>query len=121
MSEENKTIVVKVENNYEQRKRPNGLNIASYVFLSLTCLINVVFIICWLTGLVASGENGLGVFVFSLFYCVAIIPLLWQIPMTVYYIVRTVNKKDVSVAFKVCTLIFVNLLAGIFMLCDNDK
>lgn len=120
MSEENKTIIVKVENNYQPRKRPNGLNIASYIFLILTCLSNVG---CGILGLfgVSSNINGLTFFVSSFFYAFAMIPLLWQIPMTIYYIVRTSQKQDVSVAFKICTLIFVNLLAGIFMLCDTKK
>ena len=35
---------------------------------------------------------------------------------------RYINeKKPVSVGFKVCTLLFVSLIAGILMLCDSDK
>ncbi len=61
--------------------------------------------------------------VFMVISCVSIgwslIPLIWMIPMTVTYWKACEQKKDVSVAFKVCTLIFVNMIAGILMLCDS--
>lgn len=48
--------------------------------------------------------------------------LLWAVPMTVYYMYRTLYKEqNVSVAFKVCTLLFVNMIAGIVMLCDYKR
>ena len=47
----------------------------------------------------------------------ALIPLAWCIPMTVS-VFRTYNKGcDVSTGMKVCTLLFVNVVAGIIMLC----
>ena len=56
--------------------------------------------------------------------CVAtgffLIPLCWTVPMTVKYWRAVDRGTPVSVAFKVCTLIFVNTIAGILMLCDND-
>ena len=50
-----------------------------------------------------------------------LIPLAWCIPMTVVYWKSVNEKKPVSVGFKVCTLLFVSLIAGILMLCDSDK
>ena len=50
----------------------------------------------------------------------SIIPLAWMIPMTVYYYKSIKNKESVSTGFKVCTLIFVSLISGILMLCDQD-
>ena len=45
------------------------------------------------------------------------IPLAWCIPMTVV-VFKTYNQGcDVSTGMKVCTLLFVNLVAGIIMLC----
>lgn len=45
------------------------------------------------------------------------IPLAWCIPMTVV-VFKTYNRGcDVSTGMKVCTLLFVNLVAGIIMLC----
>ena len=50
----------------------------------------------------------------------ALIPLCWTIPMTVNYWKAVKDNQPVSTAFKVCSLIFVSLIAGIVMLCDND-
>ncbi len=63
--------------------------------------------------------------VFLIIGCIAsaffyLIPLAWCIPMTVSYFNAVKNGKKVSTAFKVCTLLFVSLVAGILMLCDND-
>ena len=45
------------------------------------------------------------------------IALAWCIPMTVV-VFKTYNRGcDVSTGMKVCTLLFVNLVAGIIMLC----
>ena len=49
-----------------------------------------------------------------------LIPLAWCIPMTVScYRCYNENRKA-SIAFGVCTLIFVNLVSGILMLVDTS-
>ena len=50
-----------------------------------------------------------------------LLPLIWSIPMTVHYFKSMKNKKTVGIAFKICVLIFVNLIAGILMLCDKNN
>ena len=49
------------------------------------------------------------------------ISLAWIIPMTVYYWKSVKENRPVSVGFKVCTLLFVNLVSGICMLVDKDE
>ena len=49
-----------------------------------------------------------------------IIPLAWCLPMTISYCRKVKKGEPVSTGFKVCSLLFVSLLGGIFMLCDND-
>lgn len=52
-----------------------------------------------------------------------LIPLAWCIPMTIHFGRKQKKGESVGMAFKVCTLLFVNLVAGILMLCmrsDND-
>lgn len=44
------------------------------------------------------------------------IGLFWCLPMTIHYFRK---PYLVSTSFKVCTLLFVNTIAGILMLCDN--
>ena len=50
-----------------------------------------------------------------------LIPLAWCIPITVK-VFSCLNKRvPVSTGMKVCTLIFVNLIAGICLLCIDDS
>ena len=62
--------------------------------------------------------------IFMILSCVAagfaLIPLAWMIPMTVSYCNKIKNHEEVSLGFKICTLIFVNMVSGILMLCDEE-
>lgn len=51
--------------------------------------------------------------------CTCCVGLAWCLPMTISY--NKCRKKGipVSTGFKVCSLIFVNTVAGILMLCDK--
>ena len=49
-----------------------------------------------------------------------LIPLAWCIPMTVTYYNCIKYGRPVSMALKICTLLFVSPLSGIFMLVDSD-
>ena len=40
--------------------------------------------------------------------------------MTITYSRKVRNNQPVSVGFKVCSLIFVDLVSGILMLCDHS-
>lgn len=48
------------------------------------------------------------------------IALAWCLPMTLSYCKKIENNLPVGTGFKVCTLIFVSLVGGILMLCDNE-
>ena len=50
----------------------------------------------------------------------ALIPLAWCIPMTVSVFKSLDEGRPISTGMKVCTLLFVNTIAGICMLCSND-
>ncbi len=52
---------------------------------------------------------------------ISLIPLSWIIPMTVVYWKKVAHHQPVGTGFKVCTLLFVNTIAGILMLCDNNN
>lgn len=75
---------------------------------------------------VSTGNSGLTtaakVFMIlgTVFMGIYIIPLAWCIPMTVSYCNKVKNNLPISTGFKVCSLLFVSLLGGIFMLCDKD-
>lgn len=50
---------------------------------------------------------------------IAVIPLLWTIPMTMHYFKAIDNDEKLSIPFKVCSLIFVGLVPGILMFVDK--
>ena len=50
-----------------------------------------------------------------------IIPLAWCIPITVTIFKRFKNNEYISTSLKICTLLFVNLIAGICLLCMDDQ
>jgi len=51
---------------------------------------------------------------------VALIPLAWSIPLTVIVFKRTKEGAPISIAMKVCILIFVNVVSGILLLCRKE-
>lgn len=70
------------------------------------------------------GTMKLLVKIFMILGCISIgwmlIPLAWCIPMTVSTFRKLDAGEKFSTGFKVCTLIFVSLVAGIIMLCSDD-
>lgn len=73
-----------------------------------------------------SGGMLMAAFIFNLITTIGlgflIIPLAWCIPMTVHSYGIYKGKKPNTVAFGVCTLIFVSLIGGILMLvADKDE
>ena len=68
------------------------------------------------------AENGAKIFMIisTVVLGFYLIPLAWCIPMTISYFKKVQNNEPVSTGFKVCSLLFVNTVAGILMLCDKD-
>ena len=62
--------------------------------------------------------------VFLILGCISqawlLIPLAWCIPITVSICNAMRDKRPISTGVKICALIFVNLVAGICLLCVND-
>ena len=83
-----------VEKASQKNNSESGLKIAAKIFMIL-------------------GTIGLGISCF-------LIPLAWCIPMTVVYFSKTKKGEPIGTGFKVCCLLFVSLIAGILMLCDED-
>lgn len=63
--------------------------------------------------------------VFLIIGCIAqgwlILPLAWCLPITISIFKSLQGKKPISTGLKICTLLFVNLIAGICLLCMNDE
>lgn len=62
--------------------------------------------------------------IFLILGCIAqgwlILPLAWCLPITICAFNRFRDGRPASTGLKVCALLFVNLIAGICMLCMND-
>ena len=78
--------------NYAVKKTNNG-HTATRVFMILACVLSAFYLL---------------------------IPLCWTIPMSVIYCKRSKQGIPMGTGFKVCTLQFVSLIAGILMLCDDN-
>ena len=48
------------------------------------------------------------------------IGLAWCLPITICYCNKLKRGEHISTGFKVCALLFVSLIGGILMLCDNE-
>ena len=77
----------------EKKKANSGLVVAAIIFMILGTIFDALYI-----------------YVFS---------LVWTIPMTICYISLALSDKKIGKGFKICCLLFVSLIAGILMLCDD--
>ena len=63
--------------------------------------------------------------VFMVLGCIAsgwlLIPLCWSVPMTVTFFNRVRDGRRVGLGLKICSLLFVSLVAGICMLCRDEN
>ena len=63
--------------------------------------------------------------IFLIISCVAqgffLIPLAWCLPITLSIFKCFKENRPVGTGLKVCTLLFVNLIAGICLLCMDDN
>ena len=50
-----------------------------------------------------------------------LLPLAWCLPITISIFNRMRDKKPIGTGLKVCSLLFVSLVAGICLLCRNEK
>ena len=50
----------------------------------------------------------------------ALIPLLWTIPMIKSYYCNVYSRKRISVGFSFCVFLFISRIAGLILLCSND-
>lgn len=78
--------------NSNVKKEKSGLRTAAKIFMIISCIFQGLYLI----------------------------PLAWCLPMTINYSNKCKQNEPVGTGFKVCTLLFVNLIAGILMLCDNS-
>ena len=73
------------------------------------------------------GNDGLAVAskIFLILGCVAqgwlLLPLAWCLPITISICNKMKYNEPVGTGLKVCSLLFVNLIGGILLLCRSDN
>ena len=78
------------------------------------------------TKIISQNSNGLKttakifMIISTIIFAIWLIPLCWCIPMIVNLSDSIRTNKPLSIEFKICTLLFVNVVAGILLLCDKD-
>ena len=96
----------------------SGLKIAAKVFMIISVSLDAVYFFFMLgLALVASAPTNADFLSLGFMY---LIPLIWQIPMLGCFLNKIRNGEPISIGFKVCTLIFFSLIAGILLLCDQE-
>ena len=101
-----------VRNKTYARNNNDGLLTAAKVFMIIICAIYVLLGFIYIIIYSEYGYGASGI--------VYWLPLVWAIPMTVNLSNAIAEKRPISVAFKVCTLLFVSIISGILLLCVND-
>ena len=70
--------------------------------------------------LIIMGLTLYAILPFSLVFLFVLIPLTWMIPMHIYCVRKLNNKEPISLGFKICTLIIINVVLGVLLICHND-
>lgn len=100
------------------KKTVAPLRTAALVLMVLTmaffAIYALMFAIVGMAAAMTDGPAGL-----ALVGLIFLLPLAWQVPMLVYLAKRLKGDREIGVGFKVCTLIFVNPIAGILLLCEG--
>ncbi|MCX4286826.1 MAG: hypothetical protein OSJ68_06010 [Clostridia bacterium] len=99
------------QNSESSKNSSNGLRTAAKVFMVIGTVLTPI--VMFFSSILSFPE--MKMLLWNLIF--ALLPLAWCIPMTVHYF----HQGDyVGVKFKILTLLFVNTIAGILMLCDNN-
>lgn len=102
--EEVKTEEVVVESTETQKthaRKPDGMGLTAQILMILSCAITI-----------------LSSFTVSWFY---LISLVWMIPISICVANKLKFYEPVGMGLKICTLLFVNTIAGILLLCRKEK
>ena len=108
-----------VEEKHEKVEHTGAIGVAQ-VFMILSCILfgvsSLVFIIVLASGIPdQSFRSVLASLLFDLFLFFVSLGMTATLGDTIK------NKEHISTAFKVCTLLFVNFISGIILLCDQEK
>ena len=58
--------------------------------------------------------------IFTIIYGFSFIPLAWMIPMTITLYKAMKGEKELSIPFKICVILFNNVISGVLLLLDKE-
>lgn len=117
------SFVNKVSSKHEKQKFCSccGFSMPIYAKVCLNCGTSVIKDVktqkSYSTALVSTIKA------FLILACIlksSLVGLLWMLPMTIALFEKMNKGEPIGVGFKICTLIFVSLFAGILLLCLGD-
>ena len=96
-----------------------GLQVAAKVFMVISLVLHVInFFALFIMGIVGwYFEPSFAVIALPFMMVLPFVPMVVSLFMTIAYF----KNSRVGIGFKICTLLFVDLIAGILMLCDNNS
>ena len=113
---------VPVQRAVPQEEKPqssvSAFRLTALVLMVLTMAVLAIYaLMVVLITIAAALTNGpVGLVLVSFLF---LLPFAWQVPMLVHLARRLKCECAIGVGFKVCTLIFVNPVAGILLLCEG--
>lgn len=111
-----------VESKPKNSNNNNGLLTAAKVFMIIGCVaypaIGLINGLLLLTVTIATAPMIIEAIVIIICFCIL---LAWTIPLTVTVNKKIKNQKPIGVWIKICTLLFVNMVADILLLCHNEE
>ena len=97
------------------KKSSSGMRTAAFVLMIIKLSIFTFYsLLCLISG-IALGEID-----YLIAGLILLVPFSWQLPMLIYCGMKRKSGEAIGVGFKVCTLIFFNLIAGILLLCEEN-
>ena len=102
----------------------NTLITIAKVFMIISCVaypaIGLLYGLIMLIPAIATAMTELIIVGVVILVCFCI-PLAWTLPLTLTVHNKSKNHEPIGIGLKICTLLFVNVIAGILLLCANDE
>lgn len=107
---------------YVKFNRPSSLQLVARVFMIISCVASGIAalstFISWIISLFTLGDFAVALCMSLIFWVVIFVV---TICMTNNYCYKIASGTKIGITFKIITLIFISLIAGILMLCDRDS
>lgn len=108
-------------------RRPSGLTVATEVIMIINTVLYGVMLLSvagywFITAIMAEAAllDGYVALFFWGLMAILVYHFTINLCMTRSYIIKVKTREPVSTAFKVCSLLFLNILTGVLMLCNSE-